>query len=63
MGHRGVLSHVADAALLGVVGGSTGNTHIPPDRGEIGVNLTGSFLGMQAVLPAMRKARSGSIVN
>ncbi|NKL66486.1 MULTISPECIES: SDR family NAD(P)-dependent oxidoreductase [Rhizobium] len=29
----------------------------------IGVNLTGSFLGMQAVLPAMRKARSGSIVN
>jgi NAD(P)-dependent dehydrogenase (short-subunit alcohol dehydrogenase family) len=29
----------------------------------IGVNLTGSFLGMQAVLPAMRKAGHGSIIN
>jgi NAD(P)-dependent dehydrogenase (short-subunit alcohol dehydrogenase family) len=29
----------------------------------IAVNLTGSFLGMKMVLPAMRKARRGSIVN
>jgi NAD(P)-dependent dehydrogenase (short-subunit alcohol dehydrogenase family) len=29
----------------------------------LAVNLTGSFLGMQAVLPAMRKARRGSIIN
>ena len=29
----------------------------------IAVNLTGSFLGMQRVLPAMREARRGSIVN
>ena len=29
----------------------------------IAVNLTGSFLGMQAVLPAMRKAGKGSIIN
>jgi NAD(P)-dependent dehydrogenase (short-subunit alcohol dehydrogenase family) len=29
----------------------------------LAVNLTGSFLGMQAVLPAMRKARKGSIIN
>ena len=29
----------------------------------IAVNLTGSFIGMQAVLPAMRKAGKGSIVN
>jgi NAD(P)-dependent dehydrogenase (short-subunit alcohol dehydrogenase family) len=29
----------------------------------IGVNLTGSFLGMQAVLPAMRHAGKGSIIN
>ncbi|MDB5523061.1 MAG: Cyclopentanol dehydrogenase [Rhizobium sp.] len=29
----------------------------------IGVNLTGSFLGMQGVLPAMRKAGKGSIIN
>ena len=29
----------------------------------LAVNLTGSFLGMQAVLPAMRAARRGSIIN
>lgn len=29
----------------------------------IAVNLTGSFLGMQAVLPPMRKAGRGSIIN
>ena len=29
----------------------------------LAVNLTGSFLGMQAVLPAMRKVRQGSIIN
>ena len=29
----------------------------------LAVNLTGSFLGMQAVLPAMRKAGKGSIIN
>ena len=29
----------------------------------LAVNLTGSFLGMQAVLPAMRKAGRGSIIN
>ncbi len=29
----------------------------------LAVNLTGSFIGMQAVLPAMRKAGKGSIVN
>ena len=29
----------------------------------LAVNLTGSFLGMQAVLPAMRKVRRGSIIN
>lgn len=29
----------------------------------LSVNLTGSFLGMQAVLPAMRAARKGSIIN
>lgn len=29
----------------------------------IAVNLTGSFIGMQAVLPAMRKAGKGSIIN
>ena len=29
----------------------------------LGVNLTGSFLGMQAVLPAMLKAGRGSIIN
>ena len=27
------------------------------------VNLTGTFLGMQAVIPAMRAAGGGSIVN
>ncbi|GJH12651.1 glucose 1-dehydrogenase [Caballeronia novacaledonica] len=29
----------------------------------LGVNLTGSFLGMQAVLPSMRAAKRGSIIN
>jgi NAD(P)-dependent dehydrogenase (short-subunit alcohol dehydrogenase family) len=29
----------------------------------VGVNLTGSFLGMKAAIPAMRKAGKGSIVN
>jgi NAD(P)-dependent dehydrogenase (short-subunit alcohol dehydrogenase family) len=29
----------------------------------LAVNLTGSFIGMQAVLPAMRKAGKGSIIN
>jgi NAD(P)-dependent dehydrogenase (short-subunit alcohol dehydrogenase family) len=29
----------------------------------LAVNLTGSFIGMQAVLPAMRKASKGSIIN
>jgi NAD(P)-dependent dehydrogenase (short-subunit alcohol dehydrogenase family) len=29
----------------------------------LAVNLTGSFLGIQAVLPAMRKAKKGSIIN
>jgi len=29
----------------------------------VGVNLTGSFLGMKASIPAMRKAGKGSIVN
>jgi NAD(P)-dependent dehydrogenase (short-subunit alcohol dehydrogenase family) len=29
----------------------------------LAVNLTGSFLGMQAVLPAMRAAKRGSIIN
>lgn len=29
----------------------------------LAVNLTGSFLGMQAVLPSMRAARKGSIIN
>jgi NAD(P)-dependent dehydrogenase (short-subunit alcohol dehydrogenase family) len=29
----------------------------------LAVNLTGSFLGIQAVLPAMRKAGRGSIIN
>jgi NAD(P)-dependent dehydrogenase (short-subunit alcohol dehydrogenase family) len=29
----------------------------------IAVNLTGSFIGMQSVLPAMRKAGQGSIIN
>lgn len=29
----------------------------------LAVNLTGSFIGMQSVLPAMRKAGKGSIVN
>jgi NAD(P)-dependent dehydrogenase (short-subunit alcohol dehydrogenase family) len=29
----------------------------------LAVNLTGSFLGIQAVLPAMRKAGKGSIIN
>ncbi|NUX57641.1 SDR family NAD(P)-dependent oxidoreductase [Paraburkholderia youngii] len=29
----------------------------------LAVNLTGSFLGMQAVLPFMRRAKQGSIIN
>ncbi len=29
----------------------------------LAVNLTGSFIGMQSVLPAMRKAGKGSIIN
>jgi NAD(P)-dependent dehydrogenase (short-subunit alcohol dehydrogenase family) len=29
----------------------------------LGVNLTGSFLGMKAVIPAMRSAGGGSIIN
>lgn len=39
--------------------------HTSPDvaRGVLDVNVMGPFLGMQAVIPAMKARRSGSIVN
>jgi cyclopentanol dehydrogenase len=35
----------------------------PPSDAQGDINVKGTFLGSQAVLPAMRKAGSGSIVN
>ncbi|UMG94408.1 SDR family NAD(P)-dependent oxidoreductase [Nocardioides sp. TF02-7] len=39
--------------------------HTPPDtwRRVLDVNLTGQFLGIRAVVPSMRRAEGGSIVN
>jgi NAD(P)-dependent dehydrogenase (short-subunit alcohol dehydrogenase family) len=43
--------------------GQVADTELEDFNAVVSVNLTGTFLGMKAVLPAMRKARKGSIVN
>jgi NAD(P)-dependent dehydrogenase (short-subunit alcohol dehydrogenase family) len=43
--------------------GQIADTSLDDFNTVVGVNLTGTFIGMKAVLPAMRKAGKGSIVN
>jgi NAD(P)-dependent dehydrogenase (short-subunit alcohol dehydrogenase family) len=43
--------------------GQVTDTELEDFNAVISVNLTGTFLGMKAVLPIMRKAGKGSIVN
>jgi len=43
--------------------GQVADTELEDFNAVVSVNLTGTFLGMKSVLPAMRKAGKGSIVN
>jgi NAD(P)-dependent dehydrogenase (short-subunit alcohol dehydrogenase family) len=43
--------------------GQVADTELEDFNAVLSVNLTGTFLGMKAVLPAMRKAGKGSIIN
>ncbi len=43
--------------------GQVADTELEDFNAVVSVNLTGAFLGMKAVLPSMRKAGKGSIVN
>ena len=43
--------------------GQVADTELEDFNAVVSVNLTGTFLGMKAVLPTMRKAGKGSIVN
>ena len=52
---------VNNAAIIGLEG--IMETSIEPWNRVIAVNQTGTFLGMRAAIPAMRRAGGGSIVN
>ena len=43
--------------------GQVADTELEDFNAVVSVNLTGAFLGMKAVLPPMRKASKGSIIN
>jgi NAD(P)-dependent dehydrogenase (short-subunit alcohol dehydrogenase family) len=43
--------------------GQVADTELEDFNAVVSVNLTGTFLGMKAALPAMRNARNGSIIN
>jgi NAD(P)-dependent dehydrogenase (short-subunit alcohol dehydrogenase family) len=44
-------------------GGTTANTNLADWQKIMAINLTGPFLGVQAVLPYMQKNKGGAIVN
>jgi 3alpha(or 20beta)-hydroxysteroid dehydrogenase len=58
-GHIDVLVNNAGRLAMGSI------EHTAPDvvRGVLDVNVLGPFLGMRAVIPAMKARRSGTIVN
>jgi NAD(P)-dependent dehydrogenase (short-subunit alcohol dehydrogenase family) len=60
---RGQIDVLVNNAGIVRAYGQVTDTEVEDFNAVISVNLTGVFLGMKAVLPTMRKAGKGSIVN
>jgi len=62
-GKRGSIDILVNNAGIVRAYGQVADTELEDFNAVVSVNLTGTFLGMKAVLPIMRQARKGSIVN